>query len=70
MSHDTTRPVVDLLVQAGVQREDWRWPAELAETRDGPPLTADDLLDFHLMLHAADWQQQVASLVPESDTSS
>ncbi len=67
VSHATTPAVVDLLVQAGVHREDWRWPAELGETQDGPPLTTDDLLDFHLLLHAADWPAHVAALVPGSE---
>jgi hypothetical protein len=70
VSHATSQPVVDLLVQAGVHRESWRLPAELGEARHGPPLTADDLLDFHLLLNAADWPAKLAALAPRTDTTS
>lgn len=70
VSHPTTPPVADLLVQAGVHREEWRLPLELGEERRGPPLTADDLLDFHLLLNDGDWAQRLASLVPGGDAQS
>ena len=50
MAKDASRRIVDLLVSSGVRMEVWRLPAELAEPRVGPPLTPDDLLDFHLLL--------------------
>jgi hypothetical protein len=52
--HDISSGVVELLVSAGVQRTDWRWPAELSEHTDAPPLTVDDLLDFHLLASSDD----------------
>lgn len=42
---------IDLLVASGVAFTTWRLPAELFETRIGEPITHDDLLDFHDLLH-------------------
>lgn len=39
--------VVDTLVSAGVGLTNWNLPAELSETRSGPPICHDDILDFH-----------------------
>jgi predicted RNA-binding Zn-ribbon protein involved in translation (DUF1610 family) len=62
-----TRPasahIVDLLVSAGAPHERWAWPAELSEPRVGPPLTADDLLDFHVLLEDDDWFPRLVALV-------
>ena len=41
----------------------WRLPAELQETRSGPVLTPDDLLDFHLLLQTESWFDDVAEAV-------
>ena len=54
--------IVDLLVSAA-PHERWRWPAELAEPHSGPPLTPDDLLDFHVLLEDDDWFRQLVALV-------
>ncbi|HEX6311404.1 MAG TPA: hypothetical protein VF152_07225 [Acidimicrobiia bacterium] len=51
--------VVELLVSSGVRVETWRRPAELLESHDGPPLTPDDLLDFHVLLQRADWVDEL-----------
>lgn len=50
VAKDASRRIVDLLVSSGVRLQVWRRPAELLERHDGAPLTADDLLDFHIML--------------------
>ena len=42
---------IDLLVASGVALSTWDPPAELLERRGGPPLSHDDLLDFHRSLH-------------------
>ena len=42
---------IDLLVASGVALSTWNPPAELLERRGGPPLSHDDLLDFHRSLH-------------------
>lgn len=42
---------IDLLVASGVSFTTWRLPAELAEPRKGEPISHDDLLDFHDLLH-------------------
>ncbi|MBP7928436.1 MAG: hypothetical protein KAZ88_01020 [Acidimicrobiia bacterium] len=49
------RDVVDVLLGSGVALEEWSLPAELAELRDGPELTMDDLLAFHELLDRQDW---------------
>jgi hypothetical protein len=54
--HEATSAICALLVSVGVDEEIWRLPAELSEQRDGPALTHDDLLDFHLLLRRDDWQ--------------
>jgi hypothetical protein len=41
----------------------WRWPAELSETRAGPPLTPDDLLDLHVLLEDDTWFDDLVALV-------
>jgi hypothetical protein len=41
----------------------WRLPAELSESRVGPPLKPDDLLDFHLLLQREGWFEGVAAQV-------
>lgn len=48
------RPVMDLLIAAGVAFTTWRRPAELVERDARPqvgPLTHNDLLSFHESLH-------------------
>lgn len=42
---------IDLLVASGVAFTTWRLPAELSEPRIGEPISHDDLLDFHDLLH-------------------
>jgi hypothetical protein len=61
--HDANPAVCDLLVSAGVERVEWRWPAELQNRPDGPGFTTDDLLDFHLLLSRDDeWSEELATL--------
>ena len=53
---DADRPTIDLLVSSGVRLELWTLPAELIEPRPvGPPLSHDDLLDFHQLLDNKGW---------------
>ena len=42
--------VVDTLVAAGVRPVVWDLPAELTETKMGPPISHDDVLAFHFAL--------------------
>lgn len=58
-----TPRVVALLGSVGARREVWRWPAELAEAKHGPPLTSDDLLDFHVALAGDDWFERCSARV-------
>jgi predicted RNA-binding Zn-ribbon protein involved in translation (DUF1610 family) len=57
---------VELLVSSGVRMEMWRRPAELLESRSGPPLTLDDLLDFHVLLQRDDWMDGLSHADPRS----
>jgi predicted RNA-binding Zn-ribbon protein involved in translation (DUF1610 family) len=56
--------IVDLLVASGVRLSVWRLPAELREAHYGAPITHDDLLDFHEILHRDEtWFARVAATV-------
>ena len=66
VAKEASRRIVDLLVSSGVRMQVWRLPAELGESRVGPPLTPDDLLDFHLLLAEDGWFERVAEEVRES----
>ena len=67
--HDASAAICALLVYVGVQEEVWRLPAELLEQHDGPVLTPDDLLDFHLLLERDDWAQHLAALTEDAPAS-
>ncbi|HLU40843.1 MAG TPA: hypothetical protein VKZ55_00460 [Microthrixaceae bacterium] len=54
--------VVDVLLAAGVQSEEWRLPAELSEPRKGEAITHDDVLDFHHLLTTPDWFATLAAM--------
>ena len=51
--------VVQLLISGGVSATVWELPDEVREDRNGPPLSMDDLLDFHLLLERPDWFSQL-----------
>ncbi len=56
------RKVVMLLLSAGVDVTRIDTPVLTAELRpEGPPLTADDLIDFHFLLEGEDWFRQLAA---------
>lgn len=63
VAKEASRRIVDLLVSSGVRMQVWRRPTELLETHDGPPLTPDDLLDFHLLLREEDWFARLHEMV-------
>lgn len=42
--------VVDVLLASGISLSVWHLPAELDETKSGPPITYDDVLEFHFEL--------------------
>jgi hypothetical protein len=68
VNHDADPAVCDLLISAGVECVEWRWPHELAERPSGPRFTNDDLLDFHLILRRdEEWHQELAALVPDAN---
>ena len=51
--------VVRLLLSGGVVPVPMHVPAEALEIHDGPVITHDDLLDFHVLLKADDWFEQL-----------
>jgi hypothetical protein len=51
--------VVDLLVSTGVRLSVWQLPAELEERHSGPPISYDDLLEFHFELKREDWFERL-----------
>jgi predicted RNA-binding Zn-ribbon protein involved in translation (DUF1610 family) len=63
VTRDASPRIVDLLVSAGAPEEQWHWPAELSERPGGPPLTADDLLDLHMLLRDDGWYDRLVALV-------
>jgi hypothetical protein len=65
-SHETwAETAVQLLATIGATIERWHLPAELSESRaPAPPLTLDDLLDFHLLLEDGTW---FASVLAQSE---
>jgi hypothetical protein len=52
--------VVDVLVLAGVELVVWQMPAELDEHHSGPPVSYDDLLEFHFQLQQVDCYERLA----------
>lgn len=52
--------VVDVLVASGVALSVWRMPAELDEVHAGPPISYDDLLEFHFLLRDDAWASALA----------
>ena len=60
--HDGEPRDLRLLATPAATRRLWRLPAELAERPDRPAgFTADDLLDFHLLLQGDDWASSLSS---------
>lgn len=60
----TQDAVVDLLVSSGARLEVWSLPAEIFESHEGPAISHDDVLDFHLALQRPAWFDGVVALVP------
>jgi len=70
IARPTETHVIDLLVGTGVELTPWRLPAELLERHAGPPISHDDLLDFHESLQRSDWVAAFACPVEEPRSSS
>jgi hypothetical protein len=64
--HEASPAICALLRQAGCDEEIWTFPAELGERRVGPAFTADDLIDFHLLLSGDDWESALTGSQRES----
>lgn len=62
VSKPAEQRIIDLLVASGVELVEWRLPAELFETRDGLPITHDDLIDFHALLQSDSWFAELIAL--------
>lgn len=61
VSRNAEDRIIQLLLSGGVELEVWHLPAELFEPVDGPPITHDDVLDFHLKLEDDAWLAQKLS---------
>jgi hypothetical protein len=55
VSKEAERRIVDLLVASGVLLEEWDLPQEMFEQKLGEVICHDDLIDFHKLLQADDW---------------
>ncbi len=53
--------IVRLLLSGGVIPVPVHVPAEVLEPHAGPPITYDDVLDFHEMLGRDDWYDQLTT---------
>jgi len=47
------------LIGLGIRATATRAPAEVTEIHEGPPLSPDELLDFHLFLGQPDWLERL-----------
>jgi rRNA maturation protein Nop10 len=56
--------VVDLLKSSGAKVEVWSLPAELGEQHVGPPITYDDILEFHYLIQQDGWFDRLVGGVP------
>lgn len=56
--------LISLLTSGGVRSTFWHVPAEVVERPDGPVLTNDDLLDFHLQISRRDDLAALADQLP------
>lgn len=54
--------VVDILIAAGVELVVWDMPAELDEPHAGPPISYDDLIEFHFGLDSGAVDEAVRGL--------
>lgn len=54
--------IVEALTGVGVRVVRWTLPAELSETKLGPPISWDDVLAFHVALEGNQWQEELAEL--------
>ena len=61
VQRDADRRVVQILVSGGVKVRVWELPAELYESKTGPPISWDDLLDFHAVLESDSWFERLES---------
>lgn len=56
------RKIVSLLRSVGVEITEHEAPvAELAERPGGPPITIDDVIDFHFLLSQEDWFERLTA---------
>ncbi len=62
---DATERIVELLRSAGVETTEWRDPVELLEPHSGPPISPNDLLDFHTLLEGQHWFEDLQTLVQQ-----
>jgi len=59
VAKDASKRIIDLLMSTGVDVQVYKAPAELSETKSGPVINADDILDFHILLQEEAWFDQL-----------
>lgn len=59
--------IIDLLVSSGVELYVWTMPAELLEEKVGPPITYDDLLQFHYKVQDPKLLQKIVESAKDQD---
>lgn len=62
VAKDASKRIIDLLMSTGVDVQVFKAPAELFETHVGAAITADDILDFHILLQDDSWFEQLTSV--------
>ncbi len=65
VNKEASDSVVESLTSAGSRLVAWTMPAELDEPKQGPKISHDDLLEFHLALENDDWRRELAYLTPK-----
>jgi hypothetical protein len=67
VSKEADTKIIDLLVSSGARLTVWHPPAELSESHAGPPISYDDLLEFHYAIQQDGWLRRLVSPVSPED---
>jgi hypothetical protein len=67
VTKDADAKIVDLLVSSGVRLAVWDLPAEMYEGHEGPPISYDDLLEFHYAIQKDGWFETMVTRVGLED---
>lgn len=59
VAKDASKRIIDVLMSTGVDVQVVKAPLELSEIHSGPAISADDILDFHILLQNENWIDQL-----------